>query len=329
MTPFFSIIIPVYNVAPYLRECLDSVLAQTFGDWEAICVDDGSTDGSGVILDEYAAKDGRYRVFHQKNQGVSSARNKALSIVSGKWVLFLDADDIICHSCLSIVYETVCGDAHVEMLKFEYAIMNESCVCSFNNEKWPQSATIDVSSEIPLGLLNVFTWQLAFRSDIVSHVRFPPYIGGEDRVFTCECYTQISSITLIGSKLYGYRQRQSSVMHQPLKFRKVYDDLCSLIEVCKLCENSDKSMPFIKIDWARMFLTGGCLSKACAFNKEERNEIWGKWRMAVKDIRCVKLLSMYERLSIFIVRMMPSFLLAHLCFRALRRFRALHSSVQQ
>ena len=57
MTPLFSIIIPVYNVAPYLRECLDSVLAQTFTDWEAICVDDGSTDGSGVILDEYAAKD--------------------------------------------------------------------------------------------------------------------------------------------------------------------------------------------------------------------------------------------------------------------------------
>jgi len=74
MSPFFSIIIPVYNVAPYLRECLDSVLAQTFTDWEAICVDDGSTDGSGAILDEYAAKEPRIKVIHPKNAGVGAAR---------------------------------------------------------------------------------------------------------------------------------------------------------------------------------------------------------------------------------------------------------------
>ncbi|MBQ8124295.1 MAG: glycosyltransferase [Kiritimatiellae bacterium] len=95
MTPFFSIIIPVYNVAPYLRECLDSVLAQTFTDWEAICVDDGSTDGSGAILDEYAAKDRRYKVIHQKNAGVSVTRNIALDVANGAWVGFLDADDVV------------------------------------------------------------------------------------------------------------------------------------------------------------------------------------------------------------------------------------------
>ena len=79
----FSIIIPVYNVAQYLRECLDSVLAQTFTDWEAICVDDGSTDGSGAILDEYAAKDWRFRVIHQDNAGVGFARNVALNVARG------------------------------------------------------------------------------------------------------------------------------------------------------------------------------------------------------------------------------------------------------
>jgi len=93
--PFFSIIIPVYNVAPYLRECLDSVLAQTFTDWEAICVDDGSTDGSGAILDEYAAKDTRFRVIHQPNAGTHETRLKALSLIRGEWITFLDADDYI------------------------------------------------------------------------------------------------------------------------------------------------------------------------------------------------------------------------------------------
>ena len=91
--PFFAIVIPVYNVAPYLRECLDSVLAQTFTDWEAICVDDGSADGSGEILDEYAAKDGRIKVFHSENRGVSAARNFGIDTASGEYVTFLDGDD--------------------------------------------------------------------------------------------------------------------------------------------------------------------------------------------------------------------------------------------
>lgn len=93
MMPFFTIIIPVYNGAPYLRECLDSVLAQTFADWEVICVNDGSTDGSGAILDEYAARDRRFRVIHQSNAGVSAARNKALDEAHGEWICFLDSDD--------------------------------------------------------------------------------------------------------------------------------------------------------------------------------------------------------------------------------------------
>ena len=100
MTPFFSIIIPVYNVAPYLRECLDSVLAQTFGDWEAICVDDGSTDGSGAILDEYAAKDSRFKVIHQTNAGVSAARNAALELMRGEYFTFLDGDDSLLSDAL-------------------------------------------------------------------------------------------------------------------------------------------------------------------------------------------------------------------------------------
>ena len=93
--PKFSIIIPVYNVAPYLRECLDSVLAQTYTDWEAICVDDGSTDDSGAILDEYAAKNRQIKTIHQRNQGVSAARNNAIDMATGEWFLFLDPDDAV------------------------------------------------------------------------------------------------------------------------------------------------------------------------------------------------------------------------------------------
>lgn len=95
MPPKFSIIIPVYNVAPYLRECLDSVLAQTYTDWEAICVDDGSTDGSGAILDEYAARDSRFHVIHQENAGVANARQVGLEAARGEYIVWVDSDDYI------------------------------------------------------------------------------------------------------------------------------------------------------------------------------------------------------------------------------------------
>ena len=100
MTPLFSIIIPVYNVEAYLRKCLDSVLNQSFQNWECICVDDGSPDNCGTILDEYRAKQValhgescRFKVIHQANGGVSAARNAALEVATGEWVQFLDSDD--------------------------------------------------------------------------------------------------------------------------------------------------------------------------------------------------------------------------------------------
>lgn len=107
--PAFSIVLPVYNVAPYLRDCLDSIAAQTCPDWECLCVDDGSTDGSGSILDEYAARDARFRVFHQANAGVSAARNAALSRMSGDAFLFVDGDDSIAPDALASFAEAFRG----------------------------------------------------------------------------------------------------------------------------------------------------------------------------------------------------------------------------
>lgn len=93
--PKVSIIIPVYNVAPYLRQCMDSVINQTYGNIEIICIDDGSTDESGEILEQYAKTDNRINVLHTNNSGVSSARNTGLSLASGEYLLFVDGDDWI------------------------------------------------------------------------------------------------------------------------------------------------------------------------------------------------------------------------------------------
>ena len=121
--PYFSIIIPVYNVAPYLRECLDSVLAQTFTDWEAICVDDGSTDGSGAILDEYAEKDRRFCLVRQENQGVGAARNVGLKQALGKYIVFLDADDSIPTNWLGSFHDVI-GKSKCDVVRANLVFCN-------------------------------------------------------------------------------------------------------------------------------------------------------------------------------------------------------------
>ena len=98
--PAISVVIPVYNSQKYLRECIDSVLAQSFADFEVVAVDDGSSDESPAILDEYAAKDSRVKVVHKANGGVSAARNDGFDVVSGDYVLFVDSDDYLAADAL-------------------------------------------------------------------------------------------------------------------------------------------------------------------------------------------------------------------------------------
>ena len=93
--PLISVIIPVYNVEQYLSHCIDSILSQTFTNFEILLIDDGSTDNSGIICDNYKNNDYRIKVFHKKHNGVSSARNMGLDKAVGEWITFVDADDWI------------------------------------------------------------------------------------------------------------------------------------------------------------------------------------------------------------------------------------------
>lgn len=105
ITPKISCIVPVYNVEKYLRRCVDSILNQTFTDFELILVDDGSLDNSPAICDEYAVKDSRIKVIHKVNGGVSSARNVGLDVAKGEWICFVDSDDLIEADYMQKMYE--------------------------------------------------------------------------------------------------------------------------------------------------------------------------------------------------------------------------------
>ena len=106
----FSIIIPVYNVELYLKDCLDSVLNQSFADWEAICVNDGSTDGSVTILGKYAEKDSRFKIISQPNAGLSAARNTGINAAKGDYILFLNSDDWMELNALEVLSKNINGE---------------------------------------------------------------------------------------------------------------------------------------------------------------------------------------------------------------------------
>lgn len=199
-----SIIIPVYKVETYLRECLESVLAQTFTDWEAICVDDGSPDGCGAILEEYAARDGRFKVIHQKNAGLGPARNSGLNIACGEWVTFLDSDDYILPNWLEEAMDLAQkGDFDLIRLR------------PGGREKGRGKCYVKVGREASVWcwntLLNVgFVWICFYRRKCFNGTRFRN-VCKEDGVFQLDMIPNLKAICQGEYAGYYYRPNEGSL----------------------------------------------------------------------------------------------------------------------
>ncbi len=134
-----SVIIPMYNVEKYLRRCLDSVKNQTFQDWQAICIDDGSPDKSGVIAEEYAQKDKRFIVLHKENGGLSDARNYGLNVADGKYVMYLDSDDCIHPQTMELLHDLAEeNDVDVVTFDFNHDVYKREIVDSQPCDKMPE-----------------------------------------------------------------------------------------------------------------------------------------------------------------------------------------------
>lgn len=291
--PKFSIIIPVYNVAPYLRECLDSVLAQTFTDWEAICVDDGSTDGSGAILDEYAARDSRFMVFHKENGGVSSARNLALNNVSGEWVLFLDADDLLSVHTLSLCESISKDNSLPKLIQFGYLKFEAKNGRLFEKNESLEVETKDVSKEIPYEDFYTFLWQYAIHRSLVSDLKFKKYIRGEDRVFLSEILlNRVDSFVRIADALYGYRQRSTSAVHVAPSCQVILDEMDHRIDILRMIERGCKNVNVSGSSWLEVYFVSRVGALIMRQDKKLRKLLWyalyNNMRV-MKDFKCISL----------------------------------------
>lgn len=215
MEPLLSVIIPVYNVEPYLHRCVDSVLNQTYRNLEVILVDDGSTDGCGAICEEYAAKDDRVRVIHKANGGQASARNVGLEQMTGEYLTFVDSDDWLRPE----LYQNAMG-----MYPFSISVFG----CIFVNEKGEELASrkpctrpktiatqrdySEIEHLVHTSLLG-YACNKIYRTVLIQGLRFGNFPLREDLIFNLEAFSRTAQILLLDECGYCYRQRNNSTLH--------------------------------------------------------------------------------------------------------------------
>ena len=225
-TPLISVIVPVYNVEVYLRRCLGSLASQTYGNLEIILVDDGSTDLSGTICDEFAKADSRFRVIHQENKWLSGARNTGLDNSRGEYICFVDSDDFVSSEYISTLYEGVAAGYDMSIVGFEYVDSegkptNMDVVNSVYCITLEQSVIPISREECVIGMLLgkenddfMFgvVWNKLYPRRLIAGLRFGGYYGFEDVPFNLSVYSFVSKIAFISRKDYYYVQRSESIL---------------------------------------------------------------------------------------------------------------------
>ena len=211
--PLLSIIVPVYKVENYLPKCIDSILAQTFTDFELILVDDGSPDDCPALCDATAEKDARVRVIHQKNGGLSAARNAGLDAARGAWIGFVDSDDYIEPEMYEVLYQAV-QSTGADLALCDYAEVDEA------GTPCPQMHVSLSGGELTgqellkraSGLMVQLAWNKLYRRAIFTQLRYPEGKLNEDLFLIPEVCLQIKKAVVVPKALYCYVQRGGSIM---------------------------------------------------------------------------------------------------------------------
>lgn len=224
--PKVAVIVPVYNVASYLRECLDSILTQTYTSFTVFAVDDGSTDESGAILDEYAVKDLRLIVIHQKNGGISAARNAALDRIERdgtfQYVAFVDSDDKVLPDFLAHLIQnafrtqadiTVCGFFKFNdegRTKTEGVIQ---CAKTFDRDEFVELVFSKLRWKNACGAAGGMVWKKLLKCSAITGIRFPSDRETlEDELFCLQVALRAKIFSYLPETLYAYRQRLDSTI---------------------------------------------------------------------------------------------------------------------
>lgn len=212
-----SVIVPVYNIEQYLNICMDSILAQSYHSLQIVLVDDGSTDNSGVICDEYAAKDPRVTVIHKENGGLSDARNAGIEIVKGEYVTFVDSDDMLNPRTIEYLIDliteyngdiSVCQSMVVQENDFDYSQFTNN-----SDEIIQLSDNLSIMHHLLSNkYLDVTAWGKLYRTTLFKDIRFPIGKYHEDIFTTYRIFGSSNKVIIGFIQYYYYRSRQGSIM---------------------------------------------------------------------------------------------------------------------
>ena len=276
-----SIIVPVYNTEKYLDQCIQSILSQTYTDFELLLIDDGSTDSSGVICDRYAEQDSRVRVFLKPNGGVSSARNIGLDNTKGEWITFLDSDDWIAPSMLDEVYKTaMVNDADMVFVDINYNYPEKTI--SHKAYRWsgkPRKALVDYLKQThPCPC-----WGL-IRSSIIeeNQNRFPENLTiYEDFHMMIRLVFLSNVIVQVEKPLYNYRMQELSIVHTTTQERTLKDQRWAYESILQYFKDNGVYEQYapslygrILHDYQRLVLDSSLHSEFCKIYPEKKNYIW-------------------------------------------------------
>lgn len=303
-----SIIVPVYQVEKYIRQCIDSILAQTFTDFELILVDDGSKDNSGKICDEYAEKDKRIRVIHKENDGLSDARNKGLDNASGNYFMFVDSDDYIAPNMAECLYKKI-SEAKADIAACNYRYVFEDGKKDFSTEN---KAEVINANEIFYNRKNERNygfWTIAcnklYKREKFKSLRFRFGKYHEDEFWANDIYQMDIKAVTISESLYYYRQRGNSIMGNK-NIRKCFDIIEAFEERINVYLNEEKysDQAYKVLIYSLEHLNE---SKKLIKNEEDKEQFIDKERKIKNIIKKLKKrkLSKIQKVSLVIIEINP------------------------
>ncbi len=231
-----SIIVPVFNVKRYLMECLDSILSQTYNNFELILIDDGSTDGSGEICDEYAAKDSRIVVIHKENGGVAEVRNLGISRAKCEYICFVDSDDVVAPTYIQVLYETAIKDgAGIVMCDYDSFIDGEAIpkdIISKNKEKIviTENEMEDEAFSAENTVMLVIPINKIYKKSLLERVKYPTGKIHEDAYVYHRLLHEAGQVVFLPDVLYYYRKRADSITNSRFTIKELEDSMGAVID---------------------------------------------------------------------------------------------------
>ncbi len=295
-----SVVVPIYNVEKYLNRCIDSILSQEYENIEIILVNDGSTDNSGKICDDYIKKDSRIKVIHKENGGLSDARNFGMEKAMGEYIAFIDSDDYIRKDYISTLYNMcITNKAEIAQCSFE-RITDSQTTNEIKVEKTIENMTgIEAIKNIFKEKYVEYTvaWNKLYKKSLFENIKYPKGKLHEDEATTYKLFYEAKKVSVTNEKLYYYYIRQNSITNEKFTLKKL-DYIYELEEQLKFFKDRNEEDIYLEVyyRYSRSLLLFYFKCKTIENSEQIQNELYSKFKESVKFLKKRKEISIKRKL---------------------------------